>query len=406
MTLDELARALRRHPGVSEFVIREVVEQRHYLQRRGPSQHLGEQTESRLSARIFVDTRQGRGEAAMRLGSDALPRHLLDAAVGRAALNVGPAWTLPAPTAPARVAVADAAVATDPTRALELVADTLAGAREATAWAAVADVRCVTSAGFDNRYRETRIGTRARAPHGGATASEARRVADLRPHALGAGQPAARTEQGEYALVLAASAHSGDPRQSIFAPFLALADADSYRLGRSRIREGGSIEGAEQLSVWSDGTIDFGLHSRPFDDDGCGTRRFPLVDGGTLAGLALDARNAGLLGREPNGGIRNLVITTATASDVELLEARRRPVLVIDSASWIRAEPGSDTLTIGIRSGRVLGTADHERVVTGGIAHGSARSLLARPLGSNDRSDQGWYRGPALLRLGDCQVLD
>ena len=63
-------------------------------------------------------------------------------------------------------------------------------------------------------------------------------------------------------------------------------------------------------------------------------RRWTLVERGVAAGLALSPREAALRGRNPNGGVRNLVVETGawngTATGDRVVEIRRLRSLSID----------------------------------------------------------------------------
>ena len=406
MSIADLTRALRKHPQVSEFVVREVREQRVFLEKTS-SDRRGSRSVYSLEARIFVDARQGRGESRLRMRDTGRARikDALDQSVRRAAANIGPSWKLPAPAAPARVHVADDSLFSNPSATLSELATNLDQGVPFQICATTRQLRCVTSAGFDNRYRETTVGLGP--PPGLAGTREfrptsARRVRDLVPK-IEARDASPRTPvpAGTYDLVVASSAFGEDPRQSIFSPFIELGDAERYRQGLGRIREGQKVV-SDGFSLRSDGAIDYAPLSKPFDADGGATRRYPLIESGVLAGLALDARAAGLLGREPNGGIGNLIVETPTVSSAELLTSSGRPILIVDDAAWIRTQGG--TLSIGIRRARLRHRPKSEQVFAGGVIRTDALELFARPIGSHRRHDRGWVRGPALLRLGTIEI--
>jgi PmbA protein len=51
-----------------------------------------------------------------------------------------------------------------------------------------------------------------------------------------------------------------------------------------------------RLSVWDDGTLDYRLGARPFDDEGVASRRVPLIEDGAVANFLYDLQTAGLAG--------------------------------------------------------------------------------------------------------------
>ena len=147
---------------------------------------------------------------------------------------------------------------------------------------------------------------------------------------------------GECAIVLAADAlvpvELGE--LGVWEAFAAQADAVLAREGLARFHERSPIaEGADHvpdpLTVESDGALAFGVRSAPLGDDGDAVRRFAIVDRGIAAGLGLSPREAALRKRDPNGGVRNLVVPPGTWDgrvDVSgcTIEVRRLRELSID----------------------------------------------------------------------------
>src|SRR5690606_17040714 len=80
----------------------------------GKAGQLERQVEERvIDVAVFRDVRRGRGCARLRIAGDVDPGALVSEAAVRAAHAVGPAWSLPPPAAPARVDVADPALASE-----------------------------------------------------------------------------------------------------------------------------------------------------------------------------------------------------------------------------------------------------------------------------------------------------
>src|SRR5205814_212917 len=143
---------------------------------------------------------------------------------------------------------------------------------------------------------------------------------------------------GPCALVLGPDAllHGG---LGVWDAFAAQADAVVERQGLTRYREGSPIAPsadrvADPLTIDSDGALDFGTRSAPIGDEGDAVRRFALVDRGIAAGLGLAPREAALRHRDPNGGVRNLVVATgAWAGEPpagRVVEIHRLRALAID----------------------------------------------------------------------------
>src|SRR5439155_22382561 len=113
------------------------------------------------------------------------------------------------------------------------------------------------------------------------------------------------------------------------------------RQGLTRYREQmpivpGADQEREPLTVASDGSLEYGVRSAPIGDEGDAVRRFLLVERGVAAGLGLSPREAALRHRDPNGGVRNIVVTSGTwsgdaaAGGGRVVEVRRLRHLALD----------------------------------------------------------------------------
>ena len=408
-----------------------------------------------LGAVVFHDTERGRGTSRLSLdiegGDEGHARALIERAVERAGLSLGPAWGLPAPAAPARVSVADPDIAGDPSGAVDEVVGQLGAAsgKQAAIGRARVDAEwrshlAETSRGFASQYQSTAIGFDVAVGAVGGALLEPLRVRvssagqlsvqrRLTEAARDAGRRAAARplEPGRFDLLLRARAIAPGGLQAPadaagygwFAPLVANADGEWARLGIGRYRPGQPVFGpaprstrsarppgtdaltgaggpalaeteADPFTLSSDGTIDFAPMSAPFGDLGEPVRRFDIVRAGAAADLALDYREAALARALSNGGVRNLVLAPGRTPASRLAEGGRRPVLEIDELAWLDVDPRSGALTAGIRLGQVRGAA-----VASGLVVGNAFDLLARARLSAETTTLGWYRGPVALRI-------
>jgi hypothetical protein len=277
-----------------------------------------------------IDTPKGRGSSYISVDAvDGNPEWLADQAVALAQASLGPAWASTPSAAPARVALLDdhfgklapidaaaealravrpsGATVTANARYLREQVTALSRGGFHTAWqAGLVDVSAIVASG-DHAFavdRSARRRDELDLEHALAdAASDAAALATA-----GAPQP------GPCPLVL-----SGDVLVAAWQVFAHQADAVVERQGLTRYREHmpvarGADQISEPLTIVSDGALDFGVLSAPLGADGDAVREFRIIDRGVAVGLGLSPREAALRGKDPNGGVRNLVVTTGTWS--------------------------------------------------------------------------------------------
>jgi predicted Zn-dependent protease len=340
----DLARALARH-GASAWV---VIERDQHLASIDEEGATRSEQRRRWQLGVHVDTPTGRGSAHVSV--DALEGSadlIATQAVDLARAGLGPAWSSPPPAAPARVDLDDGALHDPAAGAKAALPDVRSVSASVTALRE--QVAVTTHAGFHTSWSATRVRVDAlvfNADHSIAIAREARTIDGLGTAAAIADATrdlellaAARApERGPCTLVLDADAllHDG---LGVWNAFVTQADAVLARQGLARYQEGAPVAvGAEALvsplSIASDGALPYGLRSSPVGDDGEAVRRWTLVERGVAAGLALSPREAALRGKNPNGGVRNLVVSTGDwtgpAVGDRVVEIRRLRSLSID----------------------------------------------------------------------------
>ena len=125
-------------------------------------------------------------------------------------------------------------------------------------------------------------------------------------------------------------------------------------------------------------------------------RRFPLVERGIAAGLALSPREAALRGREPNGGVRNLVVApgtwNGTANGGRVIEIRRLRSLAIDRYT------GDASLEIALG-------LDRDAPFTGGSLRIDLIAALATARRSAEPLTRGAYAGPTTIWIDHSDLL-
>jgi hypothetical protein len=385
-----LAQALSRRP-LADWVIFEHDQEFRVLEH-GRSRS---EVHKRWRLVVHADTPKGRGTARIAIdANEGDPDELADRGLSLALAAIGPAWESPPAAAPARVELADPSFASDE---LDAIADRILHAT-ASASGTVRLMRehvgVATRQGFHADWQATLVRAdllvvaRERSL---AIVCEARRVdeleleraiadatADLQLLAS-AGSPAA----GPCAVVLAADALVPDGL-GVWAAFAAQADAVLAREGLARYHERSPIAvGAHQ----SAGGPPSGVPPAPWGADGDAVRTFAIVERGIAAGLGLSPREAALRGRDPNGGVRNLVVRPGTWDgrldpSGRVIEIKRLRELAIDPYT------GDASLEIAL-------AVDHGK---GPFAGGTVRldlvDALARARRASTRIERGPYDGP------------
>ncbi|MEO8841985.1 MAG: metallopeptidase TldD-related protein [Kofleriaceae bacterium] len=377
-----------------------------------------EERRTRWQLTVHADTPGGRGSAHVTIdANEGDPDRLVEQAATLARLSVGPAWSTIPQAAPARVELVDPALAS---AELLTAADTILTLVPRRPGATISprvsvlheQVTMATKAGFHAAWSATLARVEAVVIANDHTLQifrEARRtdrldlvaavddaIADLRLIAS-AGSPVG----GPCALVLTGDAmlHGG---LGVWQAFVSQADAVVARQGLTRYHEHTPIvPGADQLpeplDITSDGALPFGVRSAPLGDDGDAIRQFPLVAHGIAAGLGLSPREAALRQREPNGGVRNLVVGRGTWDErlpvaTRVIEVRRLRNLEIDPYT------GDADLELGLG-------IDHGTPFAGGTLRLDLIDTLARAHRSVRRLQRGPYDGPAAVLIERVDLI-
>jgi predicted Zn-dependent protease len=272
-------------------------------------------------------------------------------------------------------------------------------------------VTVATHAGFHTSWAATRVRFDAVVMAGDrslAIARESRTLDGLGTdaaiadavHDLGLLAGARAPTAGPCTLVLRADAMLDD-QLGVWHAFVAQADASIERQGLTRYREHQVIApGADQLAsplmIASDGALAYGLRSSPVGEEGEAVRRFSLVERGVASGLALSVREAALRGRDPNGGVRNLVVEpgswSGTATGERVVEVRRLRSLAIDPYTG----EASLEIALGIDRGVPF---------TGGSLRLDVIAALARAQRSATVLTRGAYVGPDAIWIDRAELI-
>jgi hypothetical protein len=191
----------------------------------------------------------------------------------------------------------------------------------------------------------------------------------------------------------------------VWEAFVTQADPVVARQGLTRYHEPAAIAAgaenvAEPLSISSDGALAFGVRSSPLGDEGDAVRRFPLVTRGLAAGLGLTPREAALRQRDPNGGVRNLIVDAGSWDEriapdqIRVIEVRRLRGLEIDPYT------GDADLELALSVDRATGAP-----FSGGTLHLDLIDVLAKAKRSARTIRRGPYVGPAAVLIDRADLI-
>ncbi|MBA2543624.1 MAG: hypothetical protein H0V17_28540 [Deltaproteobacteria bacterium] len=428
ITRRDLVRAVSRERRVADWVVSErvqelaIVDELRGLVRR--------ETRTRLGLVLHVDSALGRGTARVAIdATEGTASTVVLRALSLATAAVGPTWKSVPPAAPARVDVIDPAlVKTNLEEAAHaIVKFNRDGATVRSRGTVLREqVEIQAKSGFREAWAASELRVDALVIAGERSLElvrEARKLGDLidaqrsdsMPQAVttaltdlrsleSAGATPRATGSDELDLVLATDAMLHGDGLGVWNVFAVQADAALERQGLTRYRIGapivpGATQVAEPLTISSDGAIDHALRSAPVGEEGDAIRKFVLVDRGVSAGLALTMREAALRGRDPNGGIRNLVIGPGLWDGAPVrrtIEIRRLRALSIDRYT------GNASLEIAL-------AFDDGKAFTGGTVRLDLIAALSRARRKVADKQQvlrrGAYIGPPAVLIERVELL-
>ena len=407
----DLARALDRR-GAADWVVIDRDQELAIVDEASGLRRVERRSRWQLTA--HVDTANGRGSAHVTFdASEGNAEAIAKQAIDQARATIGPAWASTPMAAPAKVALID------DTRDAIAIADALVHAAKRPPGATVTarasclheHVTAMARAGFQTTWSAALLRVDALVAAGERSlrvAREARRAKDLEldaalaaaAHDAEALAAAGEAAPGACSVVLSDEAML-DGGLGVWQAFAFQADALVERQGLARYRErmpvaAGADQIAEPLSIASDGALDFGVRSAPLGDEGDAVRRFALVERGIAAGLGLSPREAALRHRDPNGGVRNLVVAGGTwmgePGAGRVVEVRRLRELAIDRYT------GDARLEIAL-------ALDGGRAIAGGTLRLDLIDALAHARRAAARLRRGPYDGPSAVFIDRAELV-
>jgi hypothetical protein len=412
---------------------------------------------TRLTLIVHQDVPRGRGSARLDLDAyDTSANDLVNQATALALAAVGPAWSSTPPSAPAKVTVVDDDLLK---RELDAVAlSTLTRLRRPghltttiTTSVLREKITVIASSGFHATWLATTLHATAvlatatpstpstSAPNTPTASTSVPNTATASDRTLTVSREARRTDDFDLDAAIADAATDllhittaspptrgpcalwlgpeallhGDASRTghdfgLWTIFALQADSAVERQGLTRYRwrseiSPGAASLSEPLTILSKGALDFATRSTPVSDDAVAIRNFPLIDRGIAVGLGLSPREAALRHTDPNGGVRNLVVSSGTWSpapspSIRTIEVRRLHSLSIDPYT------GDATLDIALgfdhRPNHTSPTP-----FTGGTLRLDLVTALAHARRSTTLLRRGAYHGPAAILIDDAELI-
>ena len=447
LMLDPVADALRRHPGVHDWLAR------HTRRTSAQSYLVADRLESErmvssetVALEVMNDHRASTGEARRGSASIAvLPSDLdrlgrrLDEAVFMASLAGNPPYGLPAPAPLPAVASSDDVILTDPmgvagqvTRELQSALAGERGVRLSSAEVFVEsthtefrnsrgiaaamsgaevflDFVILAKDGAGDAEMESSVAVHRRHVRDMRVAELARRHAQYARDALVAKLPTTGTWPvlvTDDALVdVVAGAMIGYQLPSLL--FRTSAKAKYQRL--SPLEVGQSLFGetpatGDAFNVYSNSLLPYGLRTWAFDAEGLPGHRLQIVENGQLARWVGGQRHADYLNVPATGEFGNLEIDPGSISLAELGRptAQGRLIQVV-VWSFMRPDIVTGDFVCEIRLGYEI-TREGKRPIKGGSVSGNLFAALAGAHFSRETALMGHYQGPVGIRFPGLTV--
>lgn len=166
-------------------------------------------------------------------------------------------------------------------------------------------------------------------------------------------------------------------------------DAYSVQKGRSPWKD--KVEqqvASENFNLIDDGTMETGLRTRPFDDEGVATRRTPIIEGGVLKGFLYDTYTANKEGTVSTGNAfrsyrssplpapSNLILKPGDAEREEIIEETRKGLFVIDVIGEWLSNPISGEMSATVVVGYLVENGEVKKPVKGIMISGNFHQII------------------------------
>ncbi len=148
----------------------------------------------------------------------------------------------------------------------------------------------------------------------------------------------------------------------IMAPIMACLNGRAVMRGISPLKDRlGEEIFAQSFSLIEDGTLDGGLGSQLYDNQGVACRRTPLIENGVLREYLLDLESAQRLGRQPIGtgspggaGPNNLLVCPGDTRWEDLLKGMKKGIVIDQTMGAWAGNPYTGTVTGNIALGYLV----------------------------------------------------
>lgn len=199
---------------------------------------------------------------------------------------------------------------------------------------------------------------------------------------------------------------TGDAVRELFGPLVTQTSGSAKFKRISTAEVGKSIFGerevkGESLTLFSDGTLPFGLNSTPLDSEGMARQRLAVVENNMIQRILASRQYADYLGVEATGDFANVVVPAGSTPLQDLLSSG--PVYHIVSFSAFSPDPITGDFVAEIRLGYDL-SGGTSRPIKGGALRGNVYDALANARYSKETEFMGTYLGPKGIRFEDLMV--
>ena len=166
--------------------------------------------------------------------------------------------------------------------------------------------------------------------------------------------------------------------------------ADQKYKNQSLFNKGDKVA-SEDLEIFDDGILDYGLSSAPFDDEGTPQKRTSIIEKGIFKNFISDQKYALMLNENPTGnGLKplgmllnplnkhlssimtsptNIIIKPGKESFDDIIKEISRGIL-IEQFSWLYPDPLSSGFSSEIRNGYFIENGEIKQPIKGGMIAG------------------------------------
>lgn len=219
---------------------------------------------------------------------------------------------------------------------------------------------------------------------------------------LDAGKPQSYTGpvvvQGDtLAVMIAGEMLAGSLLGTLSAAALKYSGETPWEVGKTIFRE--EVTG-DDLNIWANRQLPFGVPSSIFDNEGIPAQRVPLVKDNKLASFIADQRFAHYLNMKPSGNFGSVEMPPGKTP---LADLQTGSYVEIAEFSWFNPDTLTGNFACEIRLGYVV-EEGKKKPFKGGMLVGNLLDALANVRWSKETGFYGNYLGPQGARFNSLQI--